>query len=72
MANTGIFNLPSSEFKLVSRNSHTEFPSIGSEDTLYIDKSENKLYRWDAQSLKYEVVGTNYNDITIINGGNSL
>lgn len=46
-----------------------EFPSVGNELCLYIAENENKLYRWDDTTIKYYCVGSDYNDIKIINGG---
>jgi hypothetical protein len=52
-------------------NSKYEFPNIGATAYLYIDLRENKLYRWDSNFKKYYCVGSNYNDITVIDGGNA-
>lgn len=46
-----------------------DFPPVGNELCLYIAKDENKLYRWDDTAIKYYCVGSDYNDIKIINGG---
>lgn len=46
-----------------------DFPPVGNELCLYIAKNENKLYRWDDTTIKYYCVGSDYNDIKIINGG---
>lgn len=46
-----------------------DFPPVGNELCLYIAKDENKLYRWDDTTIKYYCVGSDYNDIKIINGG---
>lgn len=48
-----------------------DFPVMGNETCLYIAKKENKLYRWDDESIRYYCVGSDYNDIEIINGGNA-
>jgi hypothetical protein len=48
-----------------------EFPNSGNEGVLYTDIVENKTYRWDSGQLKYYCVGSNYEDIKIINGGNA-
>lgn len=52
--------------------SYHVFPNVGSEHVLYIDKINGSSYRWDSESLKYYIVGSNYLDIKIINGGVSL
>ena len=51
--------------------SHLEFPNVGNGSTLYLDEETNKLYQWDAASLHYYAVGSNYEDIKIIHGGNA-
>ena len=48
------------------------FPSIGDKHKIYIDKSTNRTYRWDDENLKYYCIGSDINNIEIINGGNSL
>lgn len=45
------------------------FPSVGESNILYIDQSVNKSYRWDSNDSYYYVVGSDYNDIEVINGG---
>ena len=44
------------------------FPSIGKINTIYVDKTGNKSYRWDDTELKYYIIGSNYEDIELING----
>lgn len=48
-----------------------EFPNIGDESKLYISTSTNSLYRWDVTSIKYYCIGSDYNNIEVINGGSS-
>ena len=48
-----------------------EFPIIGDESKLYISTSTNSLYRWDDTSIKYYCIGSDYNNIEVINGGSS-
>lgn len=48
-----------------------EFPLIGKESNLYVTRNDNKLYRWDDANLKYFIIGSDYNDIKIINGGDA-
>lgn len=48
-----------------------EFPSIGSERLIYVDLSENSLWRFDAENLKYICVGRDYTELETINGGNA-
>lgn len=56
---------------IILKNNITEFPNIGNEKNVYIAKEENKTYRWDDENLKYYCIGSDYNDIKIINGGNA-
>lgn len=55
--------------KIVSATTYLEFPVVGSTDTIYIDSTHNRVYRWDDDSLKYFCVGSDYNEIDIIDGG---
>lgn len=51
--------------------SRFHFPNIGDAGVLYGDTKENKLYRYDAEQHKYYCVGSDYNDITAIDGGHA-
>lgn len=42
------------------------FPTTGKKNTVYIDKQKNKSYRWDDDNVKYYVIGSDYNDIELI------
>lgn len=53
---------------IISFESYLQFPTIGDSTCIYIDKSENKCYRFDDSQLKYFVIGTDYNNIEIIDG----
>lgn len=48
-----------------------EFPSIGSERLIYVDLSENSLWRFDSENLKYICVGRDYTNLETIDGGNA-
>ena len=48
-----------------------EFPNIGDENKIYISTSTNSVYRWDDTSIKYYCIGSDYNNIDVINGGSS-
>lgn len=50
---------------------YLEFPSLGTEKTIYMDAAANKAYRWDEVEKKYYVVGSDYGQIKIIDGGNA-
>jgi len=52
--------------------SYLQFPVIGDTSKLYIDLTANKMYRWDNDNIKYFVIGSDYEDIAIINGGDSI
>ena len=56
---------------IITQNSTTEFPSVGSELALYVCKTENRTYRQDDDNLKYYCVGSNQGDIQVIDGGRS-
>lgn len=61
----GIVKEPNQSYASLS-----EFPTIGKVGIIYIDTSENTLYRWDDDDLKYYCVGSNNEtEIEIINGG---
>ena len=47
--------------------SSLQFPTIGKENTIYIDVSSNKTYRWDDNNLKYYPLN-DYENIELING----
>lgn len=56
--------------KVMEFDTHFDFPVVGQTHTLYIAKKENVLYRWDDTELLYfACVGTDYNEIELINGG---
>lgn len=52
-------------------DSRFHFPNIGDVNVLYGDTTENKLYRYDPDDGKYYCVGSDYNDITAIDGGHA-
>lgn len=43
------------------------FPNIGKESAIYVDAENNTLYRFDTNTKTYYIVGSNYEDIKIIN-----
>ncbi len=53
----------------VTVQTYADLPSVGSETLFYIVKADNRMYRWDADDLAYYCIGSDYNDIKIINGG---
>lgn len=52
-------------------NSKLEFPSVGSEKLIYVDLSENSLWRFDKEKLQYICVGRDYTQLETISGGNA-
>lgn len=54
---------------IISEESYLNFPSIGNENQIYIDTTDNATYRWDDASLKYYCIGRDYKQVEIINGG---
>ena len=54
---------------VVQKDSYLEFPTIGNEATIYIDRTANKSFRWDNDGLKYYVVGSDYKDISVVDAG---
>lgn len=52
-------------------NSVFEFPSVGSDNLIYIDKSTKTMYLWDNEKLTYDRLASDWSDIEQINGGNA-
>lgn len=55
-------------------NTRYEFPSIGSTDMIYKAEDERKIYQWNPDLLKYEVLSEieiTIQDLEIIHGGNA-
>jgi len=57
--------------EVVRKETVYEFPNIGLEGRVYIDTTHNKIYRWDDIDKKYYCVGSDYNDIKVIDGGDA-
>lgn len=55
----------------IKYNSVFEFPSIGSDNLIYIDKSTKTMYMWDSDRLTYDRLASDWSDIEQINGGNA-
>lgn len=49
-----------------------DLPSIGDSKVTYIVKGENKTYRWDDVNLKYFCIGSDYNDIEVIDARGTI
>ncbi len=55
---------------IVEAASYLEFPTVGKSGKLYIDRSQNKTYRWDEEQIRYICIGSDYEEISLIFGGN--
>jgi hypothetical protein len=66
----GSFDLPTGAV-IIRKGSYLEFPTIGNSDNLYIDTTSRVIYRWDSVDLKYYKDTQDFNDISLINGGNA-
>lgn len=55
----------------IKYNSVFEFPSIGSDNLIYIDKATKTMYMWDSERLTYDRLASDWSDIEQINGGNA-
>ena len=51
--------------------SKLEFPNVGSDRMLYVDLSDNSIWRFNEETLTYICVGRDYNEIDVISGGNA-
>ena len=56
---TGVYNAPT----------HEHFPEVGKSYIIYKAEQEAKLYQWNSDLNKYELLTTGLEDITEINGG---
>lgn len=54
--------------KEVNFSNRYELPSIGRENIIYAVKDEHKLYIFNSTTNNYEVIGSDYNEIDIIQG----
>lgn len=60
---------------VVNKNTHYDFPSVGSTDVIYKAQEEGLIYQWNPDELKYEPIGSvgevDVSNIVLINGGNA-
>lgn len=60
---------------LVAKPSILEFPNLGNSQNLYLDTTNNTIYRWDSSLKKYYLVGSSlentFESIDIIYGGSA-
>lgn len=59
------------ESPIVTKNTIYSFPTIGDAYHIYVATKTNRTYRWDDENTKYYCVGSNYDEINVINCGNS-
>lgn len=59
------------ESPIVTEDTIYSFPTIGDIYHIYIATKTNRTYRWDNENTKYYCVGSDYEEINIINCGNS-
>lgn len=57
-----------SEELIVEKESFLQFPTVGKEGSIYIDTTDNKVYRFSESELKYYVIGSDCDDIKVVNG----
>lgn len=56
---------------IITEDTIYSFPTVGNEAFIYIASKENRTYRWDNDNSKYYCIGSDYNEIKIINCGDS-
>lgn len=54
---------------ILQKESVADFPGVGKPQFLYVAMDTGKSYVWDDTNFGYLIVGTNYEDIKVINGG---
>ena len=43
---------------IITEDSYLKFPNIGNKNNLYIDSTQNIIYRWDSDNLRYYMIGS--------------
>ena len=56
------------ESHVVEKDTYVKFPVIGDNNTIYVDTTTGRSYKWDSDQLRYICIGTDYNAIDLING----
>lgn len=51
--------------------SYTLFPSVGDQNSIYIDTTTNAIYRWDDANIKYYCLAFDPQETYIMQGGNA-
>lgn len=57
--------------KVLTFPTKLQFPTVGKVSTIYIDLSDNMIYRWDDDNIKYYSLGFNPENIEVVDGGSS-
>ncbi len=57
---------------IVQKNSYLEFPTVGSENAIYIDKNDCVIYRWDNETMYYYKVAESIENLKIIDGSDGF
>lgn len=60
------------ESPVVSKDTIYSFPTTGNEKNIYIATKTNETYRWDDENTKYYCIGSDYNNIEVINCGGAF
>ena len=69
MGMSGSLNMAKNIYvKEIEFNNRFEFPSVGKNNMLYIAKDEHKIYIFNSTTLNYEIVGSDYTEIEVIQG----
>lgn len=61
----------SEKAEIVEKSSYLLFPSIGNSKNIYVDSTDNIIYRWDEKGLRYYQISYNYNNLEEIIGGDA-
>ena len=74
-ATFGTFYNLSGDYKIIRKDSFTEFPSVGNEKYLYVANDTNLMYFWDDKNNTFVSAKTDgsvaFPDVLKINGGNA-
>ena len=72
--NTLIGNLTTEQLGLseIIFDYSNQLPNVGNSKCLYIATKENKIYIWNEEIQKYHIIGSDYNEISVINGGGAV
>lgn len=57
------------ESPVISKDTIYSFPTVGNAKHIYVATKDNRTYRWDDGDMKYYCIGSDYNEIQLINCG---